>query len=166
MVPPGSDGDLMPGGQMTELTHLAAAETLRPAVGDPVVAVQTEETVVTAGAAVVAAAVQTASVVSRGVLEAGRQPQVLLVSQTALAPSLGCQSQPPPGHRLAAVLALRQDRHKLAVDQRGKRHAGVRVPQPGRGRGCSRGSGGRLKQQALVRGLLAGIINSDFLSEQ
>ena len=151
---------------MTELTHLAAAKTLRSTVCHPVVTVQTEETVVTAGAAVVAATVQTASVVSRGVLKAGWQSQVLLVSQTALAPSLGCQSQPPPGHRLAAVLALRQDRHQLAVDQRGQRHAGVRVPQPGRGRGCSRGSGGRLKQRGLVMGLLAGIINSEFLSEQ
>ena len=114
----------------------------------------------------VAAAVQTASVVSRGVLQTGRQPQVLLVSQTALAPSLGCQSQPPPGPGLAAVLALRQDGHQLAVDQGGQRHAGVRVPQPGRGRTCSRGSGGRLKQRGLVMGLLAGIINSEFLSEQ
>ena len=147
MVPPGSHSDLMPGGQMTELTHLATAETLRPAVGHPVVAVQAEETVVAAGAAVVTAAVKTASVVSRAVLEAGRQPQVLLVRQAALAPGLGCQSQPPgSGPGLAAVLTLCQHRDQLTVDQRGQRHAGVRVPQPRRGRGFrdSGASGGRL----------------------
>ena len=142
---------------MTELTDLATAETLCPAVGHPVVAVQTEETVVTAGAAVVAAALQTPGVSCRGVLQAGRQPQVLLVSQAALTPSLRCQSQPPPGPGLAAVLALGQHRHQLTVDQRGQRHARVRVPQPRRGR-RSGGSGRRLKQRALITGL-AGIIN-------
>ena len=133
---------------MTELPrHLAAAQTLRPAVRHAVLAVQTEQTVVAAGAAVVAAALQTASVVSRAVLQTGGQAQVLLVSQAALAPGLRRESQPsPPGPGLAAVLALGQHRHQLAVDQRGQRHARVRVPQLRGGRGA----GGWLEQE--IRG--------------
>ena len=93
-------------------------------------AVQAEETVVTAGA-VVAAGVEAPGVVSWGVLQAGRQPQVLLVSQAALTPSLG--GQPGPGPRLATVLSLCQHRQQLRVDQRGQRHAGGGGPQLGRG---------------------------------
>ena len=153
VVPPGPDSNLVPGGQVTELPrHLAAAQTLRPAVRHAVLAVQTEQTVVAAGAAVVAAALQTASVVSRTVLQTGGQAQVLLVSQAALAPRLavGPQTrQPPPlWPGLAAVLTLRQHVDQLAVDQGGQRHARVRVPQPGGGRGA----GGRLKQQTVNRG--------------
>ena len=128
MVPLGSDGHLVPGRQVVELPHLPAPETLGPAVRHAVVAVQAEQTVVTAGA-VVTAGVEAPGVVRRGVLEAGRQPQVLLVRQAALAPHL------PPGPRLAAVLALRQDGEQLRVDEGGERHAGARPSQLGRGRG-------------------------------
>ena len=52
MVPLRSDRHLVSGGLVAELTHLGAAETLRAAVSDAVLAVQTEQTVVAAGAVV------------------------------------------------------------------------------------------------------------------
>ena len=115
MVPLRSDRHLVSGRLVGELTHLGAAETLRAAVSDAVLAVQTEQTVVAAGA-VVAAGVEAPGVVRWRVLQAGRQSQVLLVCQAALTARLAGQPAGPRA-RLAAVLTLGQHRQQLRVDQ-------------------------------------------------
>ena len=133
MVPLGSDGHLVSGCQVVETVTRGwgrgtGAQALRSTVsgGHELVTVQAEQTVVGA-TAVVSAGLSAPGKVSRAVLDAGWQSQVLLISQTSftarLAPAPGMVCLAPVSALVllsAAIVTLGQHRQELSVKSHGR----------------------------------------------